>query len=71
MRDPIQPELLPERTVTTITVAAVDIVRTEQRLRHIGGVLLGFSVTASAYTLTVIMPPGEILEAAEAQPTRL
>ena len=71
MRDPIQPELLPERTVTTIAVAAVDIVRTEQRLRQIGAVLLGFSVTASAYTLQVIMPRGEIIEAAEAQPTRL
>ena len=60
------PELFPERTVQTITVAAVDIQRTEQRLRDVGAVLLGFSVTASTCTLKVIMPPGEIIEAIDA-----
>lgn len=58
---------LPQRTVETITVDAADIAATEARLRDIGAVVLGFSLKAGIYTLTVIMPPREMIEAQEGQ----
>jgi hypothetical protein len=62
MKQPDQPDLpLPEPTTTTLTVKGEDLERTEQRLRDLGAVILGFSVKGSIYTLTIILPPGELL----------
>ena len=64
-----QPDLFePDRSISTITVAGADLERTEQRLGDIGAVLLSFSVKGATYTLTVILPPGEMIEAKEHQP---
>jgi hypothetical protein len=57
-----QPDLIPtERTTTTLPVKGSDLERTEKRLLDIGAVLLGFSVKGSIHTLTIILPPGELL----------
>jgi hypothetical protein len=64
-----QPDLIPpEHTTTKITVAGADLAATEERLKDMGAVLMGFSVKGSNYTLSVILPPGEMIEAMERQP---
>jgi hypothetical protein len=64
----MQPDLIPpDRTTTQITVVGVDLAATERRLLDMGAVLLGFSVKGSTYLLNVILPPGEMIEAADAR----
>jgi hypothetical protein len=46
-----QPDLIPpDPTTSTLTVSGSDLARTEQRLRDLGAVVLGFSVKGSTYT---------------------
>ena len=49
------------RTITTLTVAGADLARATERIRELGGTVLGFSVKGATYTLKVILPPGETL----------
>jgi hypothetical protein len=63
MSKPIQPELLPpDRTTSTIVISGPDLAGTEQRLRAMGAVILGFSVKGSTYALSVILPPRHSIE---------
>jgi hypothetical protein len=58
-----QPDLIPmERTTANVTVTEDQLAATANRLRALGAVILGFSVKGSSYTLSVILPPGEVLE---------
>ena len=71
MNQPTQPDLFqPEHATSKIVVSGSDLAATEQRLRDIGAVLLGFNVKGSTYTLSVIMPPGELIEAMDSQQTK-
>jgi hypothetical protein len=58
-----QPDLIPpDHAISTIVVNGIDLAQTEQRLRDLGAVVLGFSVKGATYTLRVLLPPGEMLE---------
>lgn len=61
-----QPDLLTtRRTTTTLTVAGTDLERATERIRELGGSVLGFSVKRATYTLKVILPPGRTLASVE------
>jgi hypothetical protein len=59
-REMNQPKLpLPQRTITMLTVAGADLPRATERIRELGGTVLGFSVKGATYTLKLVLPPGE------------
>ena len=61
-----KPDLLPAHpTTTTLTVAGADLARATERIRELGGTVLGFSVKGATYTLKVVLPPGETLAPVE------
>lgn len=51
-----QPDLFAEPTPTTIVVTGADLGPTADRVRSLGGVILGISAKGATYTLTALLP---------------
>ena len=64
-----QPDLFPDLAMTTFTVTGMDLGTACDRVRAMDGVILGITVKGATYSLSVLLPPGEVLSALADQTT--